>query len=93
MKLIPLACSLRTESEFAGRVRVKFVPALLITLVTGKTLVGAASEFSSVGLQEVNWMSVAVGATELSPLRLNVVATGTAEALTVLTRISRLALA
>ena len=61
---MPLALSRRTESELAGRMSEKLVPALAISLVTGNTFAGDAKEFSSAALPEVNWMSVAFGATE-----------------------------
>ncbi len=53
-KSIPVACKRRMEREFAGSVTVKLVPALEMEFVTGKTFTGAASEFSSDGLAEVN---------------------------------------
>jgi hypothetical protein len=73
---MPLALSRRMESEFADSVRVKLVPALEIEFVTGKTYVGDKKVFSSAELSEVNWMSVAFGDMELTPVTLNVVATG-----------------
>src|ERR1035437_1144761 len=82
---MPLACSRRIQSEFAGSVNVKLVPALLMEFVTGKTFTGAASEFSFAGLPEVNWMTVAVGAMELTPVTLTVVATELLEGFTALT--------
>src|ERR1700690_3617500 len=86
-ELMPLAVSRRMESELAGSVSVKLVPALAIELVTGKTFVGAAREFPSVKLPEVNWMTVAPDATALTPVTLNVVASGAPLVLTTLTMI------
>ena len=70
---MPVALSRRIDSEFAGKVRTKFVPALEMEFVTGETKVGAANEFSSEGLAEVSWITVAVEETEFTPARLNVV--------------------
>src|SRR5579871_5254979 len=56
--LMPLALSRRIESELAGNVRIKLVPALEMELVTGETKVGAAKEFSSEALPEVSWTTV-----------------------------------
>ena len=75
------------ESELAGSVSVKFVPALEIEFVTGKTYVGDNKLSASDELPEVNWMTVALGAMELTPVTLNVVASGALLVLTTLTRI------
>jgi hypothetical protein len=83
---MPLAVSRRMESELAGSVSEKLVPALAIELVTGKTYVGDDKEFSSNELPEVNWMTVALDAMELTPVTLNVVASD-APGLTALTMI------
>ena len=84
---MPLAVSRRMESELAGSVSEKLVPALAIEFVTGKTYVGDAKEFSSAELPEVNWMTVALDAMELTPVTLNVVANGALLVLTTLTMI------
>ena len=65
-----------TDTELAGSVSVKLVPALAMVLVTGKTYAGDARELASPELPDASWTTVALVAIAFTPLTLNVVASG-----------------
>src|SRR5882672_12093969 len=76
------------ESELAGKVYRKLVPAMLIVPVWGTTLVGVAREFSASGFAADSSTNVACGEIAASPFRLKVVASGTGETFTAFTMMS-----
>src|SRR5215472_15359937 len=64
-------CKRSTDSELAGNVYKKLVPAFVSTVVTGKTFVGLASEFSFSALEEVSCIRFAADPIVASPFTLN----------------------
>ena len=69
--LKPLPCNRNMESELAGSVTVKLVPALLIALVTEEILVGKANELVALAFPE-SCTTVAAGVMVATPFTLNV---------------------